>query len=248
MGCGSAVRLEARLCAPLPQHQGRRVRARRLQDARDVQGDKHAPPSSRGPGAMPGRAALRSAAAAARPQRRPPVCEAAASRRFPRSERRSPDDLPQPARTGRPEALASGPPAASPYPILRGVSRRLWAALLLAAHCGSGRGATDGARPVCPLPSSRPAYAMAPVRQQGRRRRPRLRQDGTIHCGRTPLVCDSAHMLAMCSSSRLAEKLCMPSPLTSESLENARASSRPTHAHIYRLHPTTNAEKLSKHL
>jgi hypothetical protein len=181
-----------------------------------------------------------------RPQRRHPVCEAAASRRFPRSERRSPDALPQPAKTGRPEALASGPPAASAYPILRGVSRRLCAALRLAAHCGSGRGAKDGARPVCLLPSSRPAYATAPVRQQGRRRRQRLRQGGTIHCGRTSLVCDSAQILAMCSSSRLAEKLYMPSPLTSESLENARASSRPTHAHIHRLQPTTNSEKLSE--
>jgi hypothetical protein len=60
-------------------------------------------------------------------QRRRPVFEAAASRRFPRYERRSPYDLPQPATTGRPEALASGPPAASPYPILRGMSRRLCA-------------------------------------------------------------------------------------------------------------------------
>jgi hypothetical protein len=72
-------------------------------------------------------------------QRRCPVFAAAASCSSPRYERRSPYDLPQPAPTGHTEALASGPPAASPYPILRGVSRRFCAVLRLAARCG-GRG------------------------------------------------------------------------------------------------------------
>jgi hypothetical protein len=122
-------------------------------------------------------------------QRRCPVFEAAASYSFLRYKRRSPYDLPQPAPTGHTEALASGPPAASPYPIMRGVSRRFCAVLLLAARCG-GWGAKGGARPVCPLPSSRPAYATAPASQKGRRGRPRLRQGCTIHCGSTPLLFD----------------------------------------------------------
>jgi hypothetical protein len=117
---------------------------------------------------------------------------AAARRRLPRYERRSPSDLPQPATTSRPKASVSGPPAASPYPILRGVSRQLCAVLRLVARYGGGRGAKDGAHPVCPRPSSCPASAMAPARHKGRRRRPRLKQGGTSHCGSTPVGFDSS--------------------------------------------------------
>lgn len=134
---------------PSPRPQGCRVRASMLQEALDVQRDE---PMCRPrldearvqcPGARPcGPLRLQPAR-----QRRRPVFEATARRRSPRSERRSPSALPQPATPSRPKARVSGPPAASPYPILHGVSRRLCAALRLVAGCGGGRGANGGARP-----------------------------------------------------------------------------------------------------
>src|SRR6516165_5040208 len=54
-----------------------------------------------------------------------------------------------------------------------------------------------------------------------------------------------AQFIAVCSASILAEKLRMSWLLSSWSLENKGASSRPARASIYQLQPTTNSDKLS---
>ena len=150
-----------------------------------------APPSSRGPRDMPGRTAMRSAAAAARPPEAAPRFRGGS----------------QPPLSSIGEKIAVRSPPACDHRLCRGESLRtpcscslsyparpVQAALCRAAPCGrggGGRGAQGRARPVYLLPASRPAYLTAPARQKGRRWRPRLRQGCTIRGGSTPLVCDS---------------------------------------------------------
>jgi len=122
-GVGVCRTPESTAVYPSPRPQGRRVRASLRQAALDVQ--RHEP--RRRP-----RRKARVRGQAVRCGCSPP--EAAPCVRG----GRPPSDLPRPATPIRPKARVSGPPAASPYPILHGMSRRLCAALRLVARCGGG--------------------------------------------------------------------------------------------------------------